>query len=66
MRRRFDLPDFEWLVIESPASQQATPCVSMIAGVITGYCGAFVQEVPWANIPERYGPRTTRYNRFVR
>lgn len=36
-----------------------------------GYCGAFATErpgtgAPWRDLPTRYGPHTTVYNRYVR
>ncbi len=31
-----------------------------------GSTGGFAHGSPWADIPERYGPPTTCYNRFVR
>jgi transposase len=34
--------------------------------VINGILWRFRTGSPWADIPERYGPHTTCYNRFVR
>lgn len=34
--------------------------------VINGILRCFCTGSPWANIPERYGPTITCYNRFVR
>ena len=34
--------------------------------VIKGILWRFRTGAPWADIPERYGPYTTCYNRFVR
>jgi transposase len=34
--------------------------------VLNGILWRFRTGAPWRDIPERYGPRTTLYNRFVR
>jgi transposase len=34
--------------------------------VINGILWRFRTGAPWRDVPERYGPRTTLYNRFVR
>ena len=56
---RFDLTDFEWSVIE-PLLPDKSRGVKRVDDrrLRTG--------APWADIPERYGPHTTCYNRFVR
>lgn len=33
--------------------------------VINGILWRFRTGAPWRDVPERYGPRTTLYNRFV-
>ena len=67
MRRRFDLTDFEWSVIEPllPNKSRGVPRVDD-RRVINGILWRFRTGSPWADIPERYGPYTTCYNRFVR
>ena len=67
MRRRFDLTDFEWSVIEPllPNKSRGVPRVDD-RRVIDGILWRFRTGSPWADIPERYGPHTTCYNRFVR
>jgi transposase len=59
---RYDLTDFEWCVIKPllPSKPRAVPRVDD-RRVLNGIFGA-----PWRDLPERYGPRTTCYNRFVR
>ena len=67
MRRRFDLTDFEWSIIEPllPNKPRGVPRVDD-RRVINGILWRFRTGSPWADIPERYGPHTTCYNRFVR
>lgn len=66
-RRRFELTDDEWLVIEPllPNKPRGVPRVDD-RRVINGILWRFRTGSPWADIPERYGPHTTCYNRFVR
>ena len=66
-RRRFELTDFEWSVIEPllPNKVRGVPRVDD-RRVINGILWRFRTGSPWADIPERYGPYTTCYNRFVR
>ena len=66
-RRRFELTDGEWLVIEPllPNKPRGVPRVDD-RRVINGIMWRFRTGSPWADIPERYGPHTTCYNRFVR
>jgi transposase len=66
-RRRFELTDDEWLVIEPllPNKPRGVPRVDD-RRVINGILWRFRTGSPWADIPERYGPYTTCYNRFVR
>lgn len=65
--RRFELTDDEWLVIEPllPNKPRGVPRVDD-RRVINGILWRFRTGSPWADIPERYGPHTTCYNRFVR
>jgi len=67
MRRRFDLTDLEWSIIEPllPQKSRGVPRVDD-RRVINGILWRFRTGSPWADIPERYGPHTTCYNRFVR
>jgi transposase len=67
MRRRYELTDKEWLIIEPllPNKPRGVPRVDD-RRVLNGILWRFRSGAPWAEIPERYGPSTTCYNRFVR
>ena len=64
---RFDLTDKEWAVIESllPTDVRGVPRVDD-RKVLSGIFWRLRTGAPWADLPERYGPHTTCYNRFVR
>ena len=64
---RFDLTDFEWTVIE-PLLPTKVRGVARVDDrrVINGILWRLRTGAPWADIPERYGPHMTCYNRFVR
>ena len=64
---RHDLSDFEWSIIEPllPNKSRGVPRVDD-RRVLNGIFWRFRTGSPWADIPERYGPHTTCYNRFVR
>ena len=64
---RFDLTDFEWSVIEPllPNKVRGVPRVDD-RRVLNGIFWRLRTGAPWADIPERYGPPKTCYNRFVR
>jgi len=66
-RRRYELTDWEWLIIEPllPNKPRGVPRVDD-RRVLNGILWRFRTGSPWAEIPERYGPSTTCYNRFVR
>ncbi len=65
--RRYELSDFEWSVIEPllPNKPRGVPRVDD-RRVLNGIYWRLRTGSPWADIPERYGPATTCYNRFVR
>lgn len=67
MRRRFDLTDHEWSVLEPllPRKSRGVPRADD-RRVINGILWRFRTGTPWADIPERCGPSTTCYNPFVR
>jgi transposase len=64
---RYDLTDFEWRVIEPllPNKPRDMPHVDN-RRVLNGIFWVLRSGAPWRDLPERYGPRTTCHNRFVR
>ena len=65
--RRHELTDEEWAVIKPllPNKPRGMPRVDD-RRVLNGILWRFRTGAPWRDVPERYGPRTTLYNRFVR
>jgi transposase len=65
--RRYELSDFEWSIIE-PLLPNKPRGVARADDrkVLNGIYWRLRTGSPWADIPERYGPSTTCYNRFVR
>ena len=65
--RRYELTDFEWSIIEPllPNKPRGVPRVDD-RRVLNDIYWRLRTGSPWADIPERYGPYTTCYNRFVR
>ena len=66
-RRRYELTDHEWSILSPllPNKPRGVPRVDD-RRVLNGILWRFRTGSPWAEIPERYGPPTTCYNRFVR
>ena len=66
-KRRYEITDFEWSIIE-PLLPTDTRGVDRVDDrrVLNGIYWRLRTGSPWADIPERYGPTTTCYNRFVR
>jgi transposase len=64
---RYDLSDAEWKIIE-PLLPRKSRGVERVDDrrVLNGIFWRLRSGAPWADIPERYGPPTTCYNRFVR
>ena len=64
---RYDLSDFEWSVIEPvlPQNSRGVPRVDD-RKVLNGIFWVLRSGSPWADLPGRYGPYTTCYNRFRR
>jgi transposase len=64
---RYDLTDFEWSVIQPllPNKPRGVPRVDD-RRVLNGMFWVLRSGAPWADLPDRYGPRTTVYNRFNR
>ena len=63
---RYDLTDFEWRVIEPllPNKPRGVPRVDDLR-VLNGIFWILRSGAPWRDLPERYGPRTTCYSRFI-
>jgi transposase len=64
---RYDLTDFEWRVIK-PLLLNKPRGVPRVDDrrVLNGIFWVVRSGAPWRDLPERYGPRTTCYNRFAR
>jgi transposase len=64
---RYELSDFEWSIIQPllPNRPGSVPRAND-RKVLNGIYWRLRTGSPWADIPERYGPATTCYNRFVR
>ena len=65
--RRYELSDAEWAIID-PLLPRKSRGVARVEDrrVLNGIFWRLRSGSPWADIPERYGPCTTCYNRFVR
>ena len=64
---RFDLSDEEWVVIEPLLPKQGRgPKRKDDRTVLNGIFYILRTGAPWRDLPSRYGPRTTIYNRYVR
>jgi len=64
---RYDLTDFEWSVIEPllPMDRRG-PKPKNNRRILNGIFWILRAGAPWRDLPERYGPYTTAYNRFNR
>jgi transposase len=64
---RYDLTDFEWSVIEPllPKDRRGRKPRNN-RRVLNGIFWVLRAGAPWRDLPERYGPYTTAYNRFNR
>ena len=64
---RYELSDAEWKIIAPllPNKPRGVPRVDD-RRVLNGIFWRLRSGAPWADIPERFGPYTTCYNRFVR
>src|SRR5450432_347474 len=65
--RRYELTDFEWSIIAPllPDKPRGVPRADD-RKVLNRIYWRLRTGSPWADIPERYGPSTTCYKRFVR
>ena len=66
-QRRYELTDFEWSII-APLLPNKPRGVARVDDrkVLNGIYWRLRTGSPWADIPRRYGPSTTCYNRFTR
>jgi len=64
---RYDLTEFGWRTIQPllPNKPRGVPRVDD-RRVLNGIFWVLRSGSPWADVPERYGPPTTIYNRFNR
>jgi len=64
---RFDLNDKEWAIVEPllPTDVRGKARVDD-RRVVNGIFYVLRTHCPWRDLPERYGPRMTVYNRFNR
>lgn len=64
---RFDLSDAEWAIIEPllPNKPRGVPRTDD-RRVLNGIFFVLRTGCPWRDLPERYGPYTTVYNRYNR
>jgi transposase len=64
---RYDLTDFEWSVIEPVLPKgRPGPRRKDDRRVLNGIFWVLRAGAPWRDLPGRYGPYTTAYNRFNR
>src|SRR4030095_2151734 len=64
---RYDLTDFEWSIIELALPKgRPGPQPRQHLRVMNGIFWVLRTGAPWRDLPERYGPYTTAYNRFNR
>lgn len=65
--RRYEISDFEWAIM-LPLLPNKPRGMARVEDrkVLNGIYWRLRTDSPWADIPERYGPYTTCYNRFVR
>ena len=64
---RFDLTDEEWATIQPLLPKRGRgPARKDDRKILNGIFYISRTGAPWRDLPERYGPRTTVYNRYVR
>ena len=64
---RFDLSDEEWAIIEPHFPKTGRgPARQDDRRILNGIFYILRTGAPWRDLPERYGPRTTVYNRYNR
>ena len=63
---RFDLSDEEWAVLEPLMPALRKKAREDDRRIMNGIFYVLRTGMPWRDLPERYGPCTTVYNRFNR
>lgn len=63
---RFDLSDDEWAFLEPLLPSKRKSARQDDRRVLNGIFYILRTGAPWRDLPERYGPHTTIYNRFNR
>ena len=61
---RFDLSDDEWALLEPPKSRKSARVGDR--KIVNAIFYVLRTGMPWRDLPARYGPYTTAYNRFNR
>ena len=63
---RFDLTDEEWALIEPLLPTKRKSARPNDRRVLNAIFYVLRTGIPWRDLPERYGPYTTAYNRYNR
>ncbi len=63
---RFDLSDEEWALLEPLMPKARKSARADDRRIMNGIFYVLRTGMPWRDLPERYGPYTTVYNRFNR
>jgi transposase len=63
---RFDLSDVEWAVLEPLMPKARKSARVEDRKIMNAIFYVLRTGMPWRDLPERYGPCTTAYNRFNR
>jgi transposase len=63
---RFDLTDEEWALLEPLLPTQRKSARVDDRRILSAIFYVLRTGIPWRDLPDRYGPYTTAYNRFNR
>ena len=63
---RFDLSDDEWALLEPLMPRSRKSARADDRKIMNAIFYVLRTGMPWRDLPERYGPYTTAYNRFNR